>query len=148
MDIILLDNVQNLGDKNDLVTVKPGYANNYLIPKGFAVVANKGNLKMRDEKKRQDDLRKQKEMEELQKIANSLHDTVITVGAKVGTTGKIFGSVTTHHLAEEIKKQTGHKVDRKKLSLNEDVKSLGHYTAHLDLHDDLKVDVQFEVVSE
>lgn len=148
MDIILLDDVSNLGSKNDLVSVKPGYANNYLIPKRFAVVANKGNLKMHEERKRQEELQKQKEMEEHRKIADALKNTVINVGAKVGTSGKIFGSVTTHHLAEEIKKQTGHKVDRKKLAINEDVKSLGHYTAHLDLHKDMQVEVQFEVVSE
>ncbi len=140
--------VEKLGLKNDLVTVKPGYGRNYLIPQGLAVVANAGNRKAWEELQKQNDRREEKLMQELQTVVDKLKSASITVGAKAGTSEKIFGSVTTLQLADSLKKQLGISIDRKKITLPEDVKMLGEYTATVNLHKDLEVELKFEVVAE
>jgi len=148
MDIILLQDVENLGTANDLVSVKGGYARNFLIPKRLAVVASKSNRKVREERLRQDERRQEKLLSQLQDVVDKLKSSVITIGTKVGTTGKIFGSVTTHHLAEAIKRETGANIDRRKITILEEPKALGTYAAEVDLHEDVKVQFNFEVVAE
>ena len=149
MDVILLQEVENLGIVDNVVSVKPGYARNYLIPQKYAMVANKVNLKDLEERQKHRSWKEQKLLAQITETVEKLKNTILKIGAKVGTTEKIFGSVTTHHLAEEIKKQTGVDVDRRKITIIEgDVKTLGTYTAHIDLHADHKVDLSFEVVAE
>jgi len=148
MEVILLKDVENLGDANDVVKVKNGYGRNYLIPKGFALVASDGNRRMLQELKRQTAVKEQKMVAELEKMVDKFKNTVIRVGAKVGQNEKIFGSVTNVQLAEAIKTQIGVVVDRKKINIEEEVKSLGAYTAYITLSAERKVDVQFEVVEE
>ena len=148
MEIILLQDVENLGTANDMVNVKGGYARNFLIPKQFAVPANDSNRKQHAERVKQDERRQEKLMSQLQQVVDQLKSATIKIGAKVGTTEKIFGSVTTHHLAEEIKAQTGANIDRRKITLDEEIKTLGTYTAHVNLRADVDVDVTFEVIAE
>jgi large subunit ribosomal protein L9 len=148
MEIILIKDVEKLGFANDLVNVKTGYARNYLLPNGFAIIANSSNKKQREETLKQLERKEEKMLSKIQEVIDKLKETVIQVGAKVGTTDKIFGSVTTHNLAEAIKKQTGISLDRRKIHIEEEVKTIGSYTAEVNLHSDIKVDLKFEVVAE
>lgn len=149
MEVVLLQDIDNLGVKNDLVTVKPGYGRNYLIPQGMAVVANKANRKWREELVKQTERKEEKMLAGIQATVDKLTSATLKVGAKVGTSGKIFGSVTPMQIADSIKKQLGAEVDRKKIELNEEVKTLGTYTATVKLHKSIDdVEVKFEVVEE
>ena len=149
MDVVLLQDVDNLGVKNDLVNVKPGYARNYLIPRGLAVNANKANLKWREELVKQTQRKEDKMLAGIQEVVDKLKGATIKVGAKVGTSGKIFGSVTPIQIADSVKKQLGAEVDRKKVEISEEVKTLGTYTATVNLHKSIDpVEVKFEVVEE
>ena len=146
MDVILTQDVDNLGTQNDLVSVKAGYARNYLIPRGYAVVANQSNRKVMEEQRKHAERREEKLLSQLQEVIDKLKESPVTVGAKVGTSGKLFGTVTTNQIAEAIMKQKDIKIDRKKISLEEEVKALGTYTAKIDLHKDVTVDLSVEVV--
>lgn len=148
MDIILLKEVDKLGDKHEIVSVKPGYARNYLIPQGFALIANSSNKKRLDELKRIDAKRESKLKDHYQEIADRLKGIVLKVGAKAGTTGKIFGSVTNIQIAQLLKEGHGLEIERRKISLSDDVKELGTYTAKLNLHPEVVTEVQFEVIQE
>ena len=149
MDIILLDNIEKVGDKHEIVSVKPGYARNYLIPQGMALVANDTNRAKLDEIK-------QKEAEELaarkaefEEIAAKLKGEVLQIGAKAGTSGKIFGSVTNVQIATVLKEKYDVDVDRRKVKMpEEDIKNLGTYTAEIDLHPEVDIKVNFEVIEE
>jgi len=149
MDIILLDDIEKVGDKHEIVSVKPGYARNFLIPKGMAIVANDTNRAKLDEIK-------QKEAEELaarkaefEAIAEQLKGEVMQIGAKAGTSGKIFGSVTNVQIATALKEKYDIDVDRRKVKMpEEDIKTLGTYTAELNLHPEVEIKVNFEVVEE
>ena len=148
MEVILLQNVENLGEVNDLVTVKPGYGRNYLIPKGFAKVANKSNKKAVEEIKRQQQHKAAKILEAAKEEAGKLANTTIKVGAKVGKDDKIFGTVTTLQLSDAIKSQTGVEVDRKKIHILGDVKALGTFKAKAEIHREIEQEFDFEVVAE
>jgi large subunit ribosomal protein L9 len=148
MQIILTQDVEHVGKANDLVKVKPGYGRNYLIPKGMAVLATKGNMKQLEERRKQAELRYEKVMSELRDVVAKFEGKTVQLGAKVGQSGKIFGSITNIQMADAIKKQFGVDVDRKNIEIPEDVKELGSYTAKVGLHKDLSIDVAFEVVSE
>lgn len=140
--------VNNLGVKNDIVKVKPGYGRNFLIPQGLAVVANTSNVKHTEEIKKQQSAKIKKQIEELKKVVESLQSKVIRIGAKAGSNGKLFGSVTSIQIAEAIKAQTGAEVDRKKVTIYEEVKSLGSYKAKVEFHKEVVTDVNFEVVED
>ncbi|HXH20271.1 MAG TPA: 50S ribosomal protein L9 [Chitinophagales bacterium] len=149
MEVVLLQDVEKLGAQFQVVKVRPGYARNYLIPRGLAQVADDGTKRLAAEKQKQQQRREEKLMGQLQNIVDQLKKTVIKVGAKVGTSGKIFGSVTTLQLSESIKKAFGVNVDRRKITLlEEDIKVLGTYKALVELHKDVKVEIDFEVVAE
>lgn len=148
MDIILLQDVDNLGYKDDVVNVKPGYARNFLIPRNMALVANRSNLKALEEKLRQTELKRQKLLAEYEAQAKKIEEATIKVGAKVGTSGKIFGSITNIQVADAIKNTTGVEVDRKKLKLQDEIKSLGTYKAKVELHKDVVIEFDFEVIAE
>ncbi|WP_114781746.1 50S ribosomal protein L9 [Botryobacter ruber] len=147
MEIILKDDVKGVGYKNDIVKVKPGYGRNYLIPQGLAVIANESNKKVVAENIRQASHKAEKIKTEAQDLANSIGETPIELTAKVGETGKIFGSVTTLQLSDALKAK-GFDVDRKRISFDQDVKTAGEYTATLNLHKEVKHQVRFNVVAE
>ncbi len=148
MEVILTNDVAKLGDKNDLVKVKPGYGRNYLIPQGLAIVANDSNKRAWDDMKRQDARREDKLMKELQSVVDKLQGATVQVGAKAGTSEKLFGTVTSLQLADAIKKQLSIPIDRKKIQMPDEVKTLGTFVAVIDLHKDVKVDLNFEVIAE
>lgn len=148
MKIILKENVENLGFKDEVVEVKNGYGRNYLIPKGKATLATTSALKVLEENLKQRAVKDQKVKDEAQKTADALKELVVKVGAKAGEKGKIFGSVNTIQLTEAIEK-AGHNVDRKYIKIKgEPIKSLGAYEANIRLHKDIDVDVKFEVVED
>jgi large subunit ribosomal protein L9 len=149
MEIILKKNVEKLGYIDDLVAVKAGYALNYLIPQGMAVIASDTNRRILEEGIKQKDKREAKLVSQINEIKARLESTPFTIGAKVGTTDKIFGSVTAYHVAEAIKKALDLEVDRRKITIIEgEVKTLGSYTAEVGLGKEHKVMVKFEVVAE
>ncbi len=148
MEIILLQDIENLGDKHDLVTVKSGYGRNYLIPQGMAIIANKTNMAKLNHLRKQDELRESKKVGEYQEMANKIQTEVLKIGAKAGTSGKIFGSVTNIQIAQAIKDALGLEVDRKKITIQEEVKNLGTYQANINFHPEVSCVVNFEVIEE
>lgn len=148
MEVILLKDVEHLGDKHEIVRVKDGYGRNYLIPQKLAVVANQSNMGRLDELRRQEAAREEQHLDEYRAIAKKLEGNVLKVGAKAGTSGKIFGSVTNVQIAQALKEQFDVDIERKKIELVEEVKTLGSYVANLHLHSEVEAQVHFEVVSE
>ena len=148
MNIILKQDVEELGSKFDVVTVKDGYARNFLIPQGLAVAATASNLKVNDEVIRQQAHKAAKAKEAAEAIAEKLGSLSLKLGAKAGESGKIFGSVNSIQLAEAIQ-DAGYDIERKQISLAEDsIKELGSYEATVKLHKGVVVTVNFEVVAE
>lgn len=148
MDIILKEDVDHLGYKDDIVSVKNGYARNFLIPTGKAVLANAGAKKMLEENLKQRAHKEAKEIEEANKTAEKLNDLDIKITAKVGKGNKLFGSINNANLAEELAKE-GHHIDRKYIQIQGGtVKATGPYVAHVRLHREVNVDLNFEVVGE
>jgi len=147
MEVILKQDVQNLGYKDDIVNVKPGYGRNYLIPKGLAILANESNKKMIQENIRQASHKAEKIKNDALELAEKIGDLELEVGAKVGESGKIFGAITTLQISDALKEK-GIEIDRKKISFNSDVKAVGSYSVTLDLHKEVKKEVPFKVVSE
>jgi len=148
MEIILRKNVDKLGYKDDIVDVKPGYALNFLIPQGYAIVANKSTKKAHEEVLRQRSHKEEKIREEAQEIANKIEGLEIKIGAKVGENGRIFGSINTVQLSEVLKAE-GVEVDRKSLKiLEEPIKEIGTYTAKANLHKTITAEFKFEVIEE
>ena len=149
MEVILKQDVHTLGYKNDIIKVKEGYARNFLIPKKLAIVATETNRKVLAETMRQRAFKEEKIKKEAQKIADTLCSITLKIGAKAGTSGKIFGSVNSLQIAEAIQKQFNFEIDRKKIIVDgESIKELGTYSAKVNLHKEVKLDVKFEVVSE
>jgi large subunit ribosomal protein L9 len=148
MEIILLQDVNKLGQKDDMVKVKSGYGRNYLIPRGYAVAATPSAKKMHAENLKQRAHKEEKIKAEAQDLATKISGLKIVVGAKTSTSGKIFGSVNTIQIAEALKEK-GFDIDRKSISLPEDqIKEVGKYKATIKLHREVKVDLDFEIVAE
>jgi len=148
MEIILKQDVSNLGSKNDIITVKDGYAINYLIPRGMAIMATKSAKKMYEEIARQRAHKEEKLKEEAEEQAKKLEGMKLEIGAKTSSKGKIFGSVNTLQIAEELQKQ-GIEVDRKNIEIKEEpIKEVGTYTATVKLHKEVSRDITFEVKGE
>ncbi|HOK87119.1 MAG TPA: 50S ribosomal protein L9 [Tenuifilum sp.] len=148
MEIILLQDVPNLGNKNDVVTVRNGYARNYLIPRGMAVTATESAKKVIAENIKQQAHKEAKIKAEAEQLAKKLEGVKLTIGAKTSSTGKIFGSVNNIQIAEALAEK-GFEIDRKSITLSEDqVKEVGTYKAEIKLHREVKVSIEFEVVSE
>src|SRR5262245_10795343 len=127
MEVILIQDVDNLGGTNELVKVKNGYARNYLIPQGFAVEASPSNRKQLEERLKQAKKKEEKMLAEINSVVAKLQESPLKVGAKTGTSGKIFGSVTPLQISRAIKDQKGYTIDRRKISINDEVKELGTY---------------------
>ncbi|GHT61393.1 50S ribosomal protein L9 [Bacteroidia bacterium] len=147
MQVILLEDVINLGYKDDVVTVKSGYGRNYLIPVKKAVIASESAKKVLAENLRQRAHKLEKIKANAQALAAKLEGVSLTIGAKTSSSGTIFGSVTNIQLADELAKK-GLEVDRKLISIKEPVKEVGNYKALVKLHKDVSVEIPFEVVSE
>jgi len=148
MQVILKEDVTNLGSKNDIVVVKPGYGRNFLIPRGFAVLATESALKVHAENMRQRAHKEAKIKQDAIELSKKLEGKSITIGAKTSTSGKIFGSVNTIQIAEALEKE-GFAVERKNISIKEDaVKEVGTYAATIKLHREVKVEISFTVVAE
>ena len=148
MEIILLQDVERLGSKDEIVSVKDGYAINFLIPKKKAIAASASAKKVLAENIKQRAHKESKLKEEATQIAEKLVNKKITIGAKTSSLGKIFGSVNTIQLAEAINKK-GFEIDRKQIILPEDsIKEVGNYTAKIKLHKEVVIDIEFEVVAE
>jgi large subunit ribosomal protein L9 len=148
MEIILKQDIQNLGHKDEIITVKDGYARNYLIPKGMAVNATASVRKQHEETLKQRAHKEEKIRVEAEKSAEKMKDLKLTIGAKTSTKGKIFGSVNTIQIAEALKNE-GFEIERKDISIKEElIKEIGSYTATVKLHRDVKVEIPFEIVAE
>jgi large subunit ribosomal protein L9 len=147
MEVILTQDMQGLGYKNDVITVKAGYGRNYLIPQGFAILANSSNRKMIEENVRQAAHKAEKLKNDAEVVAEEIGDLVLEIGAKVGESGKIFGAITTLQVSDALKEK-GFEIDRKKISFNSKVKEVGDYVVTIDLHKEVKKEVPFKVVAE
>lgn len=148
MEVILKTDVAKLGHKDDIITVKPGYGRNYLIPKGIATLATESAKKVLAESIKQRAHKQAKLKQDAEELAAKLEGISLTIGAKASSTGKIFGSVNTIQIAEALKEK-GFEIDRKIILIkNENIKELGKYTATIKLHRDVKADINFDVVAE
>jgi large subunit ribosomal protein L9 len=148
MEVILIQDVDNLGAVNEVVRVRNGYARNYLIPQKFALEANPSNLKQLEERMKHVHKKEEKMLAEINQVIAKLKDGAIKIGAKSGTSGKIFGSVTPLQLSRAIREQKGYEIDRKKIHLAEEVKELGTHKATIDFGNGNSTELEFEVVGE
>jgi len=148
MEIILLEDQPNLGHKDEIVIVKDGYARNFLIPKGYAILATKSARKVHDENQRQRVHKEEKIRNEAEAMAAKIESTILSIGAKTSSKGKIFGSVNTIQIAEALAAK-GFEIDRKNISLKEEViKEIGKYSATIRLHKDVSIEIDFEIIGE
>jgi large subunit ribosomal protein L9 len=148
MQIILIQDVNNLGGANEVVTVKNGYARNYLIPQKFAVEASPSNMKQLEERLKQIRKKEEKMLAEINKVIAVLKEGAVKIGAKTGTSGKIFGSVTTVQVARAIREQKGYEVDRRRIQLIDEIKELGTFKAKVDFGNGNETEMEIEVVAE
>jgi large subunit ribosomal protein L9 len=147
MELILKQDVAGLGYKNDIVKVKAGYGNNYLIPNGFALIANDSNKRLVNENVRQAAHKAAKVKQDAEAVAAKVGDLTIEIKTKAGESGKIFGAVTALQISDALKAK-GFDIDRKKVVLKESPKQLGTYNATLDLHKEVKHEIKVKVVGE
>ncbi len=147
MEVILIKDVDNLGAAHELVEVRPGYARNYLIPQKYAIEASTSNKKILEERRKQIQKREEKLLAEIAKVAEVLKASPVKLGAKIGTSGKIFGSVTAIQLARAIREQKGYEIDRRRISIVDEVKEAGTFKAQIDFGKEV-VDLEFEVIAE
>jgi len=148
MQVILIQDVNNLGGAHELVTVKDGYGRNYLIPKKLAVEANPGNIRQMEEKMKQQAKKEAKLLAEINNVISALNEGSLKIGAKTGTSGKIFGSVTSVQISRAIREQKGYEIDRRRIQILDDVKELGTFKAKIDFGNDHTTEINFEVVAE
>jgi large subunit ribosomal protein L9 len=148
MEVILIQDVDNLGAAHEKVSVKNGYARNFLIPGKLAVEASPGNLKQMEERLKQFKKKEDKLLAEMNKVIEVLKSSPLKIGAKTGTSGKIFGSVTSIQLARAIRDQKGYEIDRRRIHIIDDVKELGTYKAKIDFGNGNETETEFEVVAE
>lgn len=147
MEVILREDVANLGYKDDIVNVKKGYARNYLIPQGKAIIATDSSKKVLAENLKQRAHKIEQIRNEAQALADKMEGVSLTIGAKTSSTGTIFGSVTNIQIADALKEK-GFEVDRKIIVIKDQVKEVGNYTAVAKLHKEVSVEIPFEVVAE
>jgi large subunit ribosomal protein L9 len=148
MEVILIKDVDNLGAANEVVKVKNGYARNFLIPRKMAVENSPSNQKQLEERLKQFKKKEAQMLAEVNSVIAKLNEGPIRLGAKSGTSGKIFGSVTSLQISRAIREQKGYEIDRKKISITDEVKELGSYKAVIDFGNGKSAEVSFEVVAE
>lgn len=147
MKVIFLQDVKGQGKKGEIKEVSEGYARNFLLKKGLAQEATTGNLKMQEAHKQSENKRKQEELEEAKKLAKVMEDTTITITAKSGEGGRLFGGVSSKQIAEELKK-ANFKVDKRKIELPEPIRTLGYTNVPIKLHQEVTATVKVHVVEE
>lgn len=148
MDLILLKNLDRVGDKHEVVSVKNGYARNFLIPKGLGFIANDTNLKRLEELKAKEQAEEDKSIAEYEEIVTKLEGQTLKIGVKSGTSGKIFGSITNVQIASQLKEQLEIDVERRKVVMPEEIKEIGTYTAEINFHPEVQGKIDFELVKE
>ncbi len=148
MEIILLKDIDSLGYRHDIVSVKPGFGRNYLIPQGLALNANAANRKKLETILAEEEAKESARLDEYKVIAAQLDGKVLRISVKAGTSGKIFGSVTNVQIANALKEQLDLDIERKKIVISDDVKELGTYSADLLLHKDVKTKIDFELIQD
>ena len=148
MEIILIQDVDNLGGKNEVVNVKNGYARNYLLPRQLAVENSSSNKKQLEERMKQVVKKEAIMLAEINSVIAKLNEAPLKLGAKTGTSGKIFGSITTLQISRAIREQKGYEIDRKKITLPEELKEIGSYKATIDFGNGKSTEVEFEVIAE
>jgi len=149
MEVILKEDIQGLGYTNDLVSVKNGYGRNFLIPQGLAILATEPNKKVRAEDLKQKAYKEDKIRKEAETLLKALQDVTVKIGAKAGTSGKIFGSVNALQIAEALKAQFKFDIDRKKIIVDgESIKEVGTYKAKIKIHKEITAEINFEVIAE
>jgi large subunit ribosomal protein L9 len=148
MEVILIQDVDNLGAINEVVKVKNGYARNFLLPRQLAVENSPSNRKQLEERMKQTKKKEDKMLAEINNVIDKIKESPLKIGAKTGTSGKIFGSVTSLQISRAIREQKGYAIDRKKIQILDEVKELGTYKASIDFGNGHSTEVEFEVVSE
>lgn len=148
MEVILIKDVDNLGAANEVVKVRNGYARNFLIPQLFAVEASPSNRKQLDEKRKQLKKKEDLMLAAINEVIAKLNEGALKLGAKTGTSGKIFGAVTSLQISRAIREQKGYEIDRRKITITDEVKELGTYKANIDFGNGHSTEVAFEVVAE
>jgi len=148
MEIILIQDVDNLGAAHERVNVKNGYARNFLIPRKLAVEANPSNLRQLEERLKQQKKKEDRLLAEVNKVTEVLKSSPLKIGAKSGTSGKIFGSVTSVQIARAIRDQRGYEIDRRRIQILSEVKELGTYKAKVDFGNGNEAEIEFEVIAE
>ncbi|MEF8797576.1 MAG: 50S ribosomal protein L9 [Salinivenus sp.] len=147
MDVILLDNVEHLGEKGEVHEVADGYGRNYLIPQGLARVATDGAVRQLQEEERQQARRQAAKKDEAETVKKELEDMQVVFSAKVGEENRIFGTVTTQQVAVELSNR-GYDIDRRDIELDEDIRYVGAYTATIQVHDDVTASLDIQVIPE
>lgn len=148
MQVILIQDVNNLGGTNEVVAVRNGYARNFLIPQGFAVEASPSNMAQLQERLKQQQKKEAKMLAEIKTVIAKLNEGAVKVGAKTGTSGKIFGSVTSVQISRAIRDQKGYEIDRRKIHIIDDIKELGNFKAKVDFGNGNETEIELEVVAE
>ena len=148
MEIILIQDVNNLGGANELVSVKNGYARNFLIPQKMAVEASPSNLKQLEERLKQLKKKEEKMLADINKVIAALQDGAVKIGAKTGTSGKIFGSVTNVQIAKAIREQKNLEIDRRKIHILDEIKEIGTYKARVDFGNGHETEISVEIAAE
>jgi large subunit ribosomal protein L9 len=148
MQVILIKDMDNLGAAHEVVNVRPGYARNYLIPQKYAIEASSSNLKIAAEKEKVKQKKEAALLSEIAKVSDVLKASPVKVGAKTGTSGKIFGSVTPIQIARAIREQKGYEIDRKRITIVDEVKELGTYKANIDFGNNNLIEIDFDVIGE
>lgn len=148
MDIILLQTMDTLGDKHDVVSVKPGYARNFLIPKGFAVIANASNRKKLEKLIEEERAKENARIDDYKEMATTIKGQTLQIGVKAGTSGKIFGKVTNVQVANALKEKFGIELERKKIELQEEPKEVGSYPVKVNFHAEVSEEITIELIKE
>lgn len=148
MEVILIKDVDNLGAAHEVVKVRNGYARNYLIPQRYAIEANPSNLKQLEEKRKQLKKKEDLMLAAINEVIAKLNEGPLKIGAKTGTSGKIFGTITSLQISRAIREQKGYDIDRRKISIPEEVKELGSYKAVIDFGNGRSTELTFDVVAE
>jgi large subunit ribosomal protein L9 len=147
MKVILRQDQENLGEAGAIINVKPGFARNYLIPQGFAMTASPQNMKRFENEKKQMNWRKEQEKRKAEELAKTLENVSCTITVQVGEEDKLFGSVTSQNISESLESQ-GYEIDKRKIQLEEPIKSLGIYSVPIKLHTEVEAKVKVWVVKE
>lgn len=148
MQVILIQDVNNLGGANEVVSVKNGYARNFLIPRKLAVEASPTNMQQLNERLKQQQKKEAKMLAEINLVIAKLNEGAVKIGAKVGTSGKIFGSVTSVQISRAIRDQKGYEIDRRKIHIIDEIKELGNFKAKVDFGNGHETELELEVIAE